>query len=77
MNPPREYTLQELADDVRLLINHLRQHGVIGLQAGVDFDAVVLLEDGEEINTDTLYLDEMEIEVPAHIVRMIRWYSGR
>ena len=76
MNPPQEYSVQELADDVRKLINHLQKHGILGLQPGIDFDAITVITEEGEVDVD-LFEDEMEVEVPPHIVRMVRWYSGR
>ena len=73
MNPPS--TIQELADDVRKLINHLHQHGVLGLHPGIDFNAITLItEDGQQVE---VAVDGIEIEVPASIIRKVRWYCGR
>ena len=75
MTPPRDYTLKELAEDVRTLIAFLRENGVVGLEEGIDFHAVTVLTEDGEVEVD-LEESGLEVEVPPSILRKIRWYSG-
>jgi hypothetical protein len=80
MTPPRNYTIQELADDVRTMIAFLRQNGVIGLHEGIDLHSFSVLTEDGEIDAELLLADEfgeIEVEVPESIIRKVRWYTGR
>lgn len=76
VNPPDNYTLEELAADVRNLLEHLHKCGIFGLKPGIDFDTIAIYTDQDEVFN--IPIDgAMLLDVPEHIVRMIRWYSGR
>lgn len=72
----QNYTLKQLATDVRTLIDYLHKTGVVGIN-DIDFTAVtVFTKDGEEIEVDLNEL-EYEVELPPTILRKIRWFVGR
>jgi hypothetical protein len=75
VNPPREYSLQELANDVRALINHLHEHGILGLHPGVDFNAMTILTEDGEVDVDVSE-DAIDVEVSSAIVEKIRLFTS-
>lgn len=74
MNPPQNYTLKELAEDVRALIDFLHKSGVIGLEAGIDFHTMTIVTgDGQLIDVS----DEIVVDVPEAIIQKIRSFNSR
>lgn len=73
-----DYTLKDLAEDVRMMIAYLRENGVIGLHEGIDFHAATVLTEDGEIDVDVLLGQfDVAVQVPESIIRKVRWYTSR
>lgn len=73
MNPPKGYTVEELAHDVRMLIGNLRSRGLLlGLVPGVDFNAITIFTEDGEIDVPVDEEEEFEVEVPSTIIEKIK-----
>jgi hypothetical protein len=70
MNPPKDYTIQELTHDVRVLMDYLHERGILNrFYPGVDFNAMTILTKDGEIDVDVF---DGVIEIPPEIVNKIR-----
>jgi hypothetical protein len=78
MNPPKRYTMEQLAEDVEEMLEMLYEN--TGLRPGLDYNAVTVYVDGDPLefevgDTDEYYEyddDTVRVSVPSQIIDLVR-----